>query len=143
GVPAGTKLDFTLQYVSGSVSEDQLMQSEKSSWAQAGIHVAMSTGTFDTVLGTAVPCHGSGCTWEFANWGGGWIFAPDYYPTGEDLFQTGALSNPGSYSDPKTDTLIKKTDFSNTPLSAYENYVAQQMPVVWQPIGVTASEINK
>src|SRR5581483_12118979 len=31
GVPAGTKLDFTLQYVSGSVSEDQLMQSEKSS----------------------------------------------------------------------------------------------------------------
>lgn len=143
GVPAGTKLNFTLQYVSGSVSEDQLMQSEKSSWAQAGIHVSMTTGTFDTVLGTAVPCHGSGCTWQFANWGGGWIFAPDYYPTGEDLFQTGALSNPGSYSDPKTDSLIKKTDFSNTPLSAYENYVAAQMPVVWQPIGVTVSEINK
>lgn len=143
GVPAGTPLNLTLQYVSGSVSEDQLMQSEKSSWAQAGIHVSMTTGTFDTVLGTAIPCHGSGCTWEFANWGGGWIFAPDYYPTGEDLFQTGALSNPGSYSNKKTDTLIKKTDFSKTPLSAYENYLAGQTPVVWQPIETTAVEINK
>ncbi len=143
GVPKGTQLNLSLQYVSGSVSETQLMQAEKASWAQAGIKVNMSTGTFDTVLHTAQPCSGSGCTWEFANWGGGWIFAPDYYPTGEDLFMTGAGSNPGSYSDKKTDKLINQTDFTKTPLSAYENYVAAQFPVVWQPIGLGAGEVKK
>lgn len=143
GVPAGTPLKFTLQYVSGSTSEDQLMQAEKSSWGQAGINVSMTTGTFNTVLGNAVPCSGSSCTWEYANWGGGWIFAPDFYPTGEDLFQTGASSNSGSYSDPKADQLIKSTTQGNASLSGYENYLAKQLPVVWQPIAVTANEVNK
>ena len=56
---------------------------------------------------------------------------------------TGAGSNPGSYSDKKTDKLINQTDFTKTPLSAYENYVAAQFPVVWQPIGLGAGEIKK
>lgn len=143
GVPAGTALNLSLQYVSGSTFEDQLMQAEKSSWGQAGINVSMTTGTFNTVLGNAVPCSGSSCTWEYANWGGGWIFAPDFYPTGEDLFQTGASSNSGSYSDPKADQLIKSTTRGNASLAGYENYLAKQLPVVWQPIAVTANEINK
>lgn len=143
GVPAGTALNFSLQYVSGSTFEDQLMQAEKSSWAQAGIKVNMSTGTFNTVLGTAVPCSGSSCTWEYANWGGGWIFAPDFYPSGEVLFQTGASSNAGSYSDKTADNLIKATTQGNATLANYENYVAKQLPVVWQPAAVTANEINK
>jgi peptide/nickel transport system substrate-binding protein len=143
GVPAGTKLSVGLQYVGGSPAEDQLMQAEKSSWAQAGINVNMTTGTFDTVLGNAVPCHGSSCTWQMANWGGGWIFAPDYYPTGEDLFQTGASSNSGSYSDPKMDSLIKGTTVGNANLSQYEVYGAKQLPVVWQPAATGATEINK
>jgi peptide/nickel transport system substrate-binding protein len=78
-----------------------------------------------------------------ANWGGGWIFAPDYYPSGEALFQTGAGSNSGSYSDKKMDTLIKATTTGNADLGAYSLYGAQQLPVVWQPIPVTANEINK
>jgi peptide/nickel transport system substrate-binding protein len=143
GVPAGTPLTFNLQYVSGSTSEDQLMQAEKSSWGQAGINVNMTTGTFDTVLGNAVPCSGHSCTWEYANWGGGWIFAPDYYPSGEDLFQTGASSNPGSYSSKQTDALIKATTQGNEKLAGYENHVAADLPVVWQPISLTVNEINK
>jgi peptide/nickel transport system substrate-binding protein len=129
--------------VSGSTFEDQLMQAEKSSWSQAGINVNMTTGTFDTVLSNAVPCSGSSCTWEMANWGGGWIFAPDYYPSGEDLFQTGASSNSGSFSDPKADALIKATTSGTATLSGYENYLTKQLPVVWQPASVTATEINK
>ena len=31
------------------------------------------------------------CNWDMANWGGGWSFAPDYSPTGETLFQCGAM----------------------------------------------------
>ncbi len=142
GVPAGTPLNINLQYAGGTVSIDQLMQAEKSSWAQAGIHVNLTTGTFDTVIGIAVPCSGTSCTWEMENWGGGWIFAPDYYPSGEDLFQTGAGSNGGSYSDKKADSLIKSTTQGNASLANYENYVAQQLPVVWQPNPITVGEIN-
>jgi peptide/nickel transport system substrate-binding protein len=142
GVPAGTPLNISLQYASGTASIDQLMQAEKSSWAQAGINVKLSTATFDTVIGTAVPCSGSSCTWQMENWGGGWIYAPDYYPSGEDLFQTGASSNAGTYSDKKADTLIKQTTQGNATLANYENYLAQQLPVVWQPNPVTVAEIN-
>jgi peptide/nickel transport system substrate-binding protein len=145
GVPAGTPLSFTLQYVGGSPFEDQLMQSQKSSWAQAGIHVSLTTGTFDTVLGNAVPCgsSSSNCSWQAANWGGGWIFSPDYYPSGEDLFQTGASSNSGSYSNKQMDSLIKATTIGNETLSQYGVFGAKQLPVVWQPITLAATEINK
>jgi peptide/nickel transport system substrate-binding protein len=144
GVPAGTKLSFTLQYVSGSPFEDQLMQAQKSSWGAAGINVNLTTATFDTVLSNAVPCTGgSSCSWEMENWGGGWIFAPDYYPSGEDLFQTGASSNSGSYTDKKMDTLIKGTTVGNADLGPYSVYGADQLPVVWQPITLTANEIRK
>ena len=143
GVPAGTPLNINLQYASGTASITQLMNAQKSSWAQAGINVKLTTATFNTVIGVAVPCSGSSCTWEMENWGGGWIFAPDYYPSGEDLFQTGASSNAGSYSDPKADSLIKQTTQGNADLANYQNYLAQQLPVVWQPNPVTVAEINK
>lgn len=143
GVPAGTPLDINLQYASGTQSITSLMNTEKSSWAAAGINVHLTTATFNTVIGTAVPCSGSSCTWQMENWGGGWIFAPDYYPSGEDLFQTGASSNAGTYSDSKADTLIKQTTQGNADLSNYQNYLAQQLPVVWQPNPVTVFEVNK
>jgi len=143
GVPAGTPLNVNLQYAGGSQAITQLMNTEKSSWAQAGINVNLTTATFNTVIGTAVPCTGSSCTWQMENWGGGWIFAPDYYPSGEVLFQTGASSNAGTYTDPQADTLIKATTQGTADLFAYENYLAQQLPVVWQPQAVTVFEVNK
>ena len=142
GVPAGTPLDISLQYASGTQAITQLMNTQKSSWAQAGINVSLTTATFDTVIGVAVPCSGSSCTWQMENWGGGWIFAPDYYPSGEDLFQTGASSNGGTYSDPQADTLIKQTTQGTADLANYQNYLAQQLPVVWQPNPVTVAEVS-
>ena len=38
------------------------------------------------------------CKWDMANYGVGWSFAPDYLPTGDELFQTGAVANSGGYS---------------------------------------------
>lgn len=143
GVPAGTPLSFNLQYASGTTAIDQLMSAEKSSWAAAGIQVKLTTATFDTVIGVAIPCSGSSCTWQLENWGAGWIFAPDYYPSGEDLFQTGAASNGGQYSNPTSDTLIKATTQGNANLAAYQNYVAKDLPVVFQPNPLTVDEISK
>jgi peptide/nickel transport system substrate-binding protein len=134
GIPAGAKLAFTLQYASGTAIVANTMNAEKSSWGSAGINVTLTTGTFDSVIGNAVPCSGaSGCGWELENWGAGWIFSPDYYPSGEAIFQTGAGSNSGSYTDATNDNLIKATNFKNVTLTAYENYLAKQLPVIYQP----------
>ncbi len=136
GIPAGAKLAFTLQYAGGTQIITNTMNAEKSSWGSAGINITLTTSDFGTVIGNAVPCTaaGGGCSWEMENWGAGWIFSPDYYPSGEELFQTGAGSNSGSYSDPTNDANIKATNFQNgVSLTTYENYLAKQLPVVFQP----------
>ena len=143
GIASGAKLAFNLQYASGSTQITQLMNAEKSSWAQAGINITLSQASFNTVLGNAVPCSGASCTWELANWGAGWIFAPDYYPTGEAIFQTGAGSNSGSYSSATNDANITATNTTNTSLTTYENYLAKNLPVVFQPNPVAIGEIKK
>ncbi len=135
GIPAGAAMSFNLQYASGTNSIQELMTAEKSSWAAAGINMSLSQASFNTVIGTAVPC--SSCSWELQNWGAGWIFAPDYYPTGEELFQTGAGSNSGSYSDKTNDSNILATNTTQAPLTDYENYLAEQLPVIYQPNAVT------
>jgi len=144
GIPAGAKLSFDLPYASGSDYLTQLMNAEKSSWASAGIQMNLSQQSFNTIIGNSVPCSGSSCTWELGNWGAGWIFSPDYYPTGESIFQTGAGSNSGSYSDTTNDANILATTQTSVPLTQYENYLAEQLPVVFQPNSVTSlTEIAK
>jgi peptide/nickel transport system substrate-binding protein len=49
------------------------------------------------------------CSWDMANFGLGWTFAPDYLPTGVELFQCGVPANYSGYCDPTNDALISKT----------------------------------
>jgi peptide/nickel transport system substrate-binding protein len=67
---------------------------------------------------------------------GGWAFnGPGYEPTGEPLFQTGAGSNSGSYTNPTEDNLINLTHTSSS-LSVFHQYAtftAQQLPYIWMP----------
>ncbi len=146
GVPAGTPLQFNLQYVNSGPYENSLMLAEQASWAQAGIKINLTSATFDTIIGNAIPCSGKNCTWELENWGGGWNYAPDYYPTGEEIFQTGAGSNVGSYSNKRNDELIHATNYYTSPkwLTEWQNYFALQSPVVWQPnVAFEIVEVNK
>jgi peptide/nickel transport system substrate-binding protein len=92
------------------------------------------------VLTAAIPCTPtqSTCKWQAENFGAGWIYGPDYMPTGEPLYNPGAPGNFGSYSDPKMTQLIRATitaptGSEATALTAYDNYVEQQLPVVFQP----------
>lgn len=135
GVTAGQKLSFSLLYASGQQTVTTAMESMKSNAAQAGIILNITPAPFNTVTGTAIPCSGATCTWEMGNWGGGWVYAPDYYPTGETLFQTGAGSNSGSYTNPAVDKLIaaSTTESGTAVMQAYENALTQDAPVVWQP----------
>ena len=84
-------------------------QGAPSSWAQAGIKLTLEGKSFGDVISTAAtPCTpGKACPWDIANWGGGWVYAPDYYPTGEEIFATGAASNFGQYSDKTNDANIR------------------------------------
>ena len=63
---------------------------------------ARAEGLRRVISTAATPCvSGKPCPWEIANWGGGWVYGPDYYPTGEEIFASGAGSNFGGYSDPR------------------------------------------
>lgn len=135
GIAAGAALTFQLPYASGSTTIDTAMASMKSNAAKVGITLDLKPEPFNSVTSTAVPCSGASCTWEMGNWGGGWVYAPDYYPTGELLFATGAGSNSGSYSSPELDKLIAATTTQSgaAPLQAYEDFMAQNVPVIYQP----------
>ena len=46
--------------------------------------------------------------WEICGYGG-WIYSPDYYPSGEVLFSPGSSSNPGGYDSTEMNALISAT----------------------------------
>jgi peptide/nickel transport system substrate-binding protein len=152
GIPAGTPLSFSEVYASGSATITKIVDFEKSEWAKVGMQVTLSAQPFNNVLKIAVSCGippqkpTPACTaWDFANWGGGWLYAPDYLPTGEEIFAAGAGSNSGDYIDATNDRLILGTNqsTSSSVFSQWVDYLAKQLPVVWQPAASTAVEIAK
>lgn len=137
GVVAGARLEFRMLYASGTPQVQLATQQLQSSATKAGIRIDPQPAPFNTVIGTAVPCDVGkpDCNWELANWGGGWVFAPDYYPTGEQIFGTGAGSNVGNFSDPRLDALIASTQHSDAPdaMREYARYGSITLPAIWQP----------
>ncbi|MBV9725875.1 MAG: ABC transporter substrate-binding protein, partial [Gammaproteobacteria bacterium] len=127
GIAAGTQASFQLEYSSGFPAIDTMVEQLKTDFALAGISLTIKSAPFNTVLGDTVGCTSSSCTWDLAMPGPGsqWVFSPDYYPTGDELFATGATSNGGSYSDPTTDALVAATESSNslTALHDYEDHL--------------------
>jgi len=137
GIPQGTPLQFNLEFASGSDVLTGMMNSLHTTWAAGGIALTLTSVSYDTVVGDAF----SGSTsWDFANWGGGWLYAPDYLPTGEPMFATGSAANTGGFSNATVDAMIKGTLFGGVTLAAYENYTASQVPVIWMPSTVTLVE---
>jgi peptide/nickel transport system substrate-binding protein len=143
GIPAGTPLKFSEQYATGNADQLEEFTAEKAAWSSEGINVTLSGASFNTVIGNAITCP-NGCSWQLQNWGGGWTFAPDYYPSGEELFQLGSEANYGDYNDAKNNALITQTIDTNEPLTTWENYLAKQLPVIFQPDEAYAmTEYNK
>jgi peptide/nickel transport system substrate-binding protein len=138
GVTAGTKLSFTMDYATGVTYFQQEVSILKSDMAQAGVQITLVPQSFNTIINDAVACKPTSatCKWQSANFGG-WNFnGPGYEPTGEPLYQTGATSNAGSYSDAQMDKLINATHTSNSlaTFQQYATYAAAQEPgVIWMP----------
>jgi peptide/nickel transport system substrate-binding protein len=142
GIKSGQQLTFELDYSTGQAAFTNEVSIYKSDASKAGIDLDVVGKTFDTVAGEATPQNTS---WQGAMYGL-WIFSPDYLPTGESLFATGAGSNGGSYTDPTMDNLIAQTE-SNSSVSTYhtfDNYAAVQLPYIYQPLtyGIDAVSSN-
>ncbi|HEU5420932.1 MAG TPA: ABC transporter substrate-binding protein [Streptosporangiaceae bacterium] len=141
GIKKGHQLAFNFPFASGVQWLTSEMQQLQSSAATVGIKINLQPKPFDQVTALAagncvvakIPCN-----WDLADWGGGWSFDPDFLPTGETLFQSGAIANSGGFKDPANDQMISKTLTSSSPQALYqwENYLAKQLPMQWQPSGV-------
>jgi peptide/nickel transport system substrate-binding protein len=148
GVRQGQSLNFTLPYATGTDWISSEMTQLQSNASTVGIRLNLEPKPFNQVTaiagGNCVVTHTS-CGWDIGNWGGGWTFVPDYYPTGETLFMSGSGANSGGYTDTKNDSYINQTltSSSNQALYTWQDYLSQQLPVIWQPNGVyQLTEVN-
>ena len=139
GIDQGYQLKFSIVWASGTPSLDQTFNAEIADWAQIGIQFTHSTDTFNNVI---ADCSG-GSGFQICSWGGGWIYAPDYYPSGETLFATSGGFNVGSYNDSHMNTLINATTYGTAKLTDYAKYAAQQLPVLYQPQATGVGETLK
>ena len=140
GIARGEGIAFNIDYQSGVVSVEDEMNDLAAQAKRVGINVSLTTHPFDIVIGSAVACQPSQstCKWTAQDWGAGWIYGPDYLPSGETLFTPGAVANYGSYGDPKATRLIDETltapaSAEKQLLTAYAKYLAGSLPVVYQP----------
>ena len=139
GITKGEKLQFQVQYASGSQDLTTIMTALQSDAGKAGIDLVISAQAGQTITANDTACTPSKatpCKWQMGNWGGGWIYAPDYYPTGEDLFAKGSLANYGSYNDATNNQLVANSLVASNPQQAmwtWERYLAKQVPVVFMP----------
>ncbi len=157
GIADGQPFSFSLLLPSTNTTLMQEMQQWSAAALQDGIDITLQPESFIQVLKTAsLSCFVTGdCSWTAADWAGGWTFSPDYLPTGEEIFDgvpgcssasQVAIFNAGSYCDPTNHANIELTLHTGglAPILQYENYLAPQLPVLWQPVAATRlTEVNK
>ena len=143
GITAGQQANFTMILATGSqVATNEMSAFQSTLKSKAGIGMTVTQEPFAQVIGTM----DNGCTyttpcsnWDMANWIGGWSYDPDFFPTGEEIFQTGAGSNVGDYSNPTNDANILATTTApnasaeHAALVKYQNFLAINLPGLYQP----------
>ena len=140
GIAKGDVLTITILYGSGIPQLQTQVSTEVSEWSALGIDAQESGAPFNSVV---ADCSSNQSSWSVCLWGAGWIYAPDYYPSGEWAFVPGASFNIGDYSNPTMTTLVKATTSGTAHLGSYSNYVAQQLPILFQPNAQAPGEVIK
>ena len=148
GISKGSTLSFNFVYESGVSWVGSEMTQLQSNAAAVGIKLNLIPKPFADVIsvsgGNCVVTKSS-CAWDLANWGFGWSFSPDYLPTGDELFQCGAVANSGGYCDKTNDAMINKTLTSSNLqyMYSWQDYLAPQLPVEYQPnAAYTLTEVD-
>ncbi|APZ44141.1 peptide ABC transporter substrate-binding protein [Acidihalobacter ferrooxydans] len=123
----GKTLHFTLQAAPANSAVAQVIARN---WEALGIKVALRTETFNTLVGTL---YNHKAHWQAIIMG--WIYGPNFYPTGEGLFNTTGGNNNGSFSSPELDRLIQAStrDPGVESLYRYEDAAHRLLPVLFIP----------
>jgi peptide/nickel transport system substrate-binding protein len=143
GIKSGEGISFNLDYQSGVATLASEMNDFQAQAKKVGITINLTEHPFADVISTAVACTSkqSTCKWTAQNWGAGWIYAPDYLPTGEELYGKGSVANYGSYYSPEAQKLIDKTVYGpvsdeKTALTGFSKYLETQVPVLYGPTSI-------
>jgi peptide/nickel transport system substrate-binding protein len=141
GIKQGQTMNFQLPFANGTAWITSEMTQLQSNAAAVGIKLNLKPEPFNQVIALAggnCVVTKSSCNWDLANWGGGWDYFPDFYPTGEELFMCGVPANSGGYCNKQNDSLINSTltNSSMTPMYTWQNFISPQLPMEWQPNGV-------
>ena len=134
GIPPGAKLAFNLQYASGTAATTQMMAAEKSSWAAAGINIDPVPGVVQhgdrqrrPVLGVVVLVAAGELGRRLD------LLARTTTRPGRRSSRPGPGPTRAATRIPTNDANILATNVTQAPLTQYENYLAEQLPVVCQP----------
>jgi peptide/nickel transport system substrate-binding protein len=139
GITKGTALDLSIVWASGLPSLDDTFNTELADWDSIGFDFSHSEASFNDVIADC----SAGTKFEICSWGGGWSYAPDYYPSGETLFAPGGGFNVGTYANATMTSDIKATTFGTASLKTYAEEAATQLPVLYQPEATATGETLK
>lgn len=141
-IRAGAQLKFNFLVATGIDYMESQVKELVSNASLVGIKISAvpksATDVIDAVFAGAGP-------WQLAEWGA-WTYAPDYLPTGEELFGGTSGNNGGHYDNPTNNTLINKTLQAKTSakflpaLYNWEDFLARSLPVVYTPNVATLVE---
>jgi peptide/nickel transport system substrate-binding protein len=142
-IPKGTKAVEQVLVPSGVPSVTHLTDDEVAS-IKAGSDIQI-TPKFELATTVQGACFAGSAPWELCGYGG-WIYAPDYYPSGEVLFGAGSSSNSGGYVSKEMNALIAATTTNgnvalngNNPKyhTSFAQFTATDAPFLWQPTPTT------
>jgi peptide/nickel transport system substrate-binding protein len=143
GITQGEKISFNLDFQSGVATLSSEMDDLQTQAKSVGINLSLTEHPFDDVYSAAVHCTPSEpkCSWTAENWGAGWIYGPDYLPTGEDLFYPNAAANYENYNSPQMTKLVEATWYDQqstwpAAMTAFVKYAESQVPAVFNPTSI-------
>jgi peptide/nickel transport system substrate-binding protein len=138
-IPFGTQAKESVLIPNGDTPVITQATDESNEIKASGIDLVVNSSLDATHVQLA--CFAGQAAWEMCGYGG-WIFSPDYYPSGEVLFVLGSSSNSGGYPSPEMQGLMAdNTTSGNVPLNgidpkyhtSYAQFSATDVPFLWQP----------
>jgi peptide/nickel transport system substrate-binding protein len=137
-IAEGAQLSFSMMYVTGNPIVDATVTTMVSDWQSIGVLVTATANTFNLLAAACTV--GSGTQWSMCWSGESWTYEPNFYPSGDQTFLSGANSNLGGYDDAEMNALIAADTTGKATLSSYEQYAANQLPVLYLPTEETIGE---
>jgi peptide/nickel transport system substrate-binding protein len=143
GITSGEKISFNLDYMSGVTVLASEMTDLQSDAKQVGIDISLTEHPFDDVYAAAVHCTAKqpDCKWTAENWGAGWVYFPDYFPSGEYMLSSDSIDNYSNYASPEMDKLIQNTVLGppseeRENMTKFEEYAEKTLPMVFEPTSI-------